>query len=115
MLASRKPWRRTCARFGESRRIGAGTKKRKLPVLLTPNEVKRLLSFLKGVNRLFLSPVRNWNATHRGPAPAGQRRRLRLRITVRDGKGAKDRMTMLPASIKAELQERLQGVERKRE
>jgi integron integrase len=31
-------------------------------------------------------------------------------ITVRNGKGAKDRMTMLPASIKADLLEHLEGV-----
>ncbi len=33
-------------------------------------------------------------------------------ITVRDGKGAKDRMTMLPTSLKAELQEHLKGVKK---
>jgi len=34
----------------------------------------------------------------------------RNEITVRDGKGAKDRVTMLPESLKAPLQEHLRGV-----
>jgi hypothetical protein len=78
MLASREPWRRTCARFGELEGLVRAQRKRKLPVVLTPDEVKRLLSFLKGVDRLFLSLLygSGMRLTERGPAPAGQRRRL---------------------------------------
>jgi hypothetical protein len=45
------------------------------------------------------------------PASAGEGRRLPSdQITIRDGKGAKDRVTMVPASLKADLREHLKMV-----
>jgi integron integrase len=83
-------------------------------VVLTPEEVKSILSHVDGVDHLFLSLLYG----------TGMRLmevlRLRVKdldfaydqITVRDGKGAKDRVTMLPASLKAGLQAHLQIVQR---
>ena len=83
-----------------------------LPVVLTREEVKTVLGHLAGDKRLMASLMYG----------AGLRLMecLRLRvqdidfarneIIVRDGKGAKDRVTMLPESLKATLQEHLRVV-----
>jgi integron integrase len=84
-------------------------KTRRLPVVLTRDEVKAILSHLEGDKWLMASLMYG----------AGLRLMecLRLRvqdidftrneITVRDGKGGKDRVTGLPASIKPALTEQL--------
>ena len=83
-----------------------------LPVVLTRDEVRAVLQRLGGVPRLMAILLYG----------AGLRLleccRLRVKdvdfamnqITIRDGKGHKDRLTMLPASIKAELVSHLEGV-----
>jgi len=83
-----------------------------LPVVLTREEVKTVLGHLAGDKRIMASLMYG----------AGLRLMecLRLRvqdidfarneIIVRDGKGAKDRVTMLPESLKATLQEHLRVV-----
>jgi integron integrase len=87
-------------------------KPKRLPVVMTREEVKAVLSHLSGDKWLMASLMYG----------AGLRLMecLRLRvqdidlarheILVRDGKGAKDRVTMLPDSLKAPLQEHLRGV-----
>ena len=92
---------------GELEGLVRAKRRRKLPVVLTAEEVKRILSRLEGEERVFLSLLYG-TGMHLLEA-------LRLRvkdvdfaydqITIRDGKGAKDRVTMLPASLKAELRE----------
>jgi len=84
----------------------------RLPVVLTREEVKAVLTRLQGDKWLMASLMYG----------AGLRLMecLRLRvqdidfarneITVRDGKGAKDRVTMLPESLKTPLQEHLRKV-----
>lgn len=84
----------------------------RLPVVMTREEVKAVLSHLQGDKWLMTSLMYG----------AGLRLMecLRLRvqdvdfarneITVRDGKGAKDRVTMLPQSLKAPLQNHLRKV-----
>lgn len=79
------------------------------PVVMTREEVKAVLEHLPGDKRLMVSLMYG----------AGLRLMecLRLRvqdldfsrnqILVRDGKGAKDRMTMLPESLNAQLQDHL--------
>lgn len=97
---------------GELEGLVRARRKRKLPVVLTQDEVKSILTCLTGVDRLFLSFLYGTGMR------LTEALRVRVKdidfgydqITVRDGKGAKDRMTMLPASIKARLQEHLQGV-----
>ena len=87
-------------------------KPRHLPVIMTREEVKAVLRCLDGDKWLMASLMYG----------AGLRLMecLRLRvqdidfarneITIRDGKGAKDRVTMLPESLKATLQEHLRVV-----
>jgi integron integrase len=84
----------------------------RLPVVMTREEVKSVLANLTGDKWLMASIMYG----------AGLRLMecLRLRvqdidfsrneILVRDGKGAKDRITMLPVSLKAPLQEHLKKV-----
>jgi integron integrase len=82
---------------------------RRLPVVLTEREVRDVLSRLEGVNALiggllYGSGVRLMECL-----------RLRVKdldfgysqITVREGKGAKDRTTVLPGSLKAGLRQHL--------
>jgi len=87
-------------------------KPKRLPVVMTRDEVKAVLANLTADKWLMASLMYG----------AGLRLMecLRLRvqdidfsrneILVRDGKGAKDRITMLPASLKAPLQEHLKTV-----
>ncbi|MFI5395830.1 MAG: integron integrase [Candidatus Binatia bacterium] len=87
---------------------------RRLPVVLTQSEVSALLGVLEGVNWLMVMLLYG----------AGLRLRecLRLRvkdvdftrneIIVRQGKGDKDRVTMLPGSVKEPLAAHLERVQR---
>jgi integrase len=82
-------------------------------VVLTREEVRRVLAQVEGTEHLFLTLLYG----------TGLRRleglRLRVKdvdfaenqITVRDGKGAKDRVAMLPVSIQVDLRRHLRGVE----
>jgi integron integrase len=84
----------------------------RLPVVLTRDEVHKMLANLHGIHRLMAgllygSGLRLMECV-----------RLRvkdidlgyLRITVRDGKGAKDRVTMLPANLAKSLERHLQKI-----
>ncbi len=87
-------------------------KSRKIPVVMTREEVKAVLDHLHGDKWIMASLMYG----------AGLRLMecLRLRvqdidfsrneIAVRDGKGAKDRMTMLPESLKKPIQDHLRKV-----
>ena len=84
----------------------------RLPVVLTPDEVRQIFAHLHGTTRLMAGLLYG----------SGLRLmeciRLRVkdvdfgyaRITVRDGKGAKDRVTMLSVNLAASLQRHLQKV-----
>jgi integron integrase len=88
-----------------------------LPVVLTRDEVRTVLRRLDGVPRLMAVLLYG----------AGLRLleccRLRVKdvdvathqLTIRDGKGHKDRATMLPAAVKAELLTHLERVRRQHE
>jgi integron integrase len=89
----------------------------RLPVVLTKDEVRRLFAHLHGTNRLMAgllygSGLRLMECV-----------RLRvkdvdlgyLRVTVRDGKGGKDRITMLPVNAAKPLERHLQKVKAQRE
>jgi integron integrase len=90
---------------------------RKLPVVLRPEEVNRLLGAMKEPYRLMAELLYG----------AGLRLmecvRLRVqevelaegRILVRDGKGAKDRVTVLPESVRERLRAHLEAVRRTHE
>ena len=85
---------------------------KKLPVVFTRSEMQSVLARLTGTNHLIASLLYG----------AGLRlmETVRLRVkdldfevnqlTIREGKGAKDRVTMLPQSIRGALQEQLAKV-----
>ncbi len=89
----------------------------KVPVVLSPSEVRAVLSHLDGQYRLMARLLYG----------SGLRLleclRLRvkdvdlhyLHITVRDGKGAKDRITMLPVNMAKSLERHLQKVKTQHE
>ncbi len=97
---------------GDLGQLVRARKPTRLPIVLTREEVKAVLSLLQGDKWLMASLMYG----------AGLRLMecLRLRvqdidfarneILVRNGKGAKDRVTMLPESLKRPLQEHLQKV-----
>lgn len=103
--------RKEVGQFGEFERARVS---RRLPVVMTADEVMRVLNLMEGTTRLMAETLYG----------AGLRLmecvRLRVKdidfelnqITVRDGKGAKDRVTMLPGRVKQGLQEHLVRVER---
>jgi integron integrase len=81
---------------------------RRLPVVLTRAEVHALFAHLQGVHALMARLMYG----------TGMRLRLRVKdvelirreIVVREGKGAKDRITMLPATLVADMRAHLEGV-----
>jgi integron integrase len=84
----------------------------RLPVVLSAGEVRRLLAHLDGVVLLVCRLL------YGGGMRLLEGLQLRVKdvdferseITVRDGKGQKDRVTMLPASCKEALRDHLQAI-----
>ena len=100
---------------GELEGLVRAKRRRKLPVVLSVEEVKRILAACaQGTERLFLSLLYGTGMR------LTEALRLRVKdiefsygqITVRDGKGAKDRVTMLPSSLEQDLKAHLKGVKR---
>jgi integron integrase len=89
-------------------------RRRHLPVVLTRDEVASVLRHLNGPEHLFLSLLYGTGLR----LVEGLRLRVKDldleydQITVRDGKGAKDRVTMLPSTLKARLVEQLEVVKK---
>jgi integron integrase len=89
-------------------------RRRKLPVVLTREEVKAVLDLLEGTDHLFLALLYGTGMR------LTEALRLRVKdvdfscdqILIRDGKGAKDRVTMLPGSLKPLLVEHLKVVKK---
>ena len=87
-------------------------KPRKLPNVLTPNEVQLILSHLSGVNHMIFSLL------YGSGLRVNECLRLRvqdldftnLSLTVRDGKGKKDRVTLLSPAVIAPLQLQIERV-----
>ncbi len=81
--------------------------RRRLPVVLTRKEVKRVLSLMEGEQRLMAALMYGCGLR------VSECMRLRIKdidleqntVTVRGGKGDKDRITLLPESLKDELLE----------
>jgi hypothetical protein len=103
--------------LGELGEFTRAKRPRRLPVVLTRGEVGRLLGKMSGAPRLeakllYGSGLRVMECI-----------RLRVKdlefeqfqITVRDGKGGKDRVTMLPEGLVAELKEHLRAVKEQHE
>jgi integrase len=88
--------------------------RRRLPVVLTPEEVRAVLAELGGVEALvagllYGSGLRLMEALRLRVKDLDFARR---ELTVRDGKGGKDRRTLLPSSLEGGLQEHLEAVRR---
>jgi integrase len=90
---------------GELEGLIRARRRRRLPVVLTREEVRRVLSHVEGTEHLFLTLLYGTGLR----LMEGLRLRVKdvdfaeNQITVRDGKGAKDRVTMLPVSIQDNL------------
>ena len=99
---------------GELEGLIRAKRRRRLPVVLTREEVRRVLAQVDGTERLFLTLLYGTGLR----LMEGLRLRVKdvdfaeNQITMRDGKGAKDRMTMLPQSIQDDLRRHLRDVER---
>ncbi len=99
---------------GELGDVVRARKPARLPVVLTRDEVKAVLAHLTGDEWLMASLMYGTGLR------LTECLRLRVQdidfsrgqITVRDGKGGKDRVTMLPQSLKAPLQTHLKTVKR---
>lgn len=97
---------------GELEGLIRAKKRRRLPVVLTRDEVRKILSCLSGDDHLFIALLYGTGMR------LAECQRLRVKdldfslhqITIRDGKGAKDRVTMSPGSLEPALQEHLRGV-----
>ncbi len=88
--------------------------KRRLPVVLTPGEVRAVLERMDGVEALvsevlYGSGLRLMEALRLRVQDLDFERR---ELTVRDGKGSKDRRTMLPLGVGERLRVQLQKVRR---
>ncbi len=89
--------------------IGRPRAKRRLPAVLSPDEVARLLCFLNGEHRLFAQLLYGTGMR----INEGLQLRVkdmdfeRRTIIVREGKGGKDRAVMLPQSLIQGLHEQL--------
>ncbi|MEE4354596.1 MAG: integron integrase, partial [Desulfatiglans sp.] len=97
---------------GDIRDTVRATAKRRLPVVLSLQEVHRLIDQLSGVNQLMARVI------YGGGLGMNECTRLRIKdldferstLFVRSGKGDKDRMTIMPESVKTDLQEHLEDV-----
>ena len=89
--------------------IGRPRPSRRLPVVLTPDEVVRILGFLEGEHRLFAQLLYGTGMR------ISEGLQLRVKdldfdhgtIIVREGKGSKGRALMLPESLAPSLREQL--------
>ncbi|EGF29382.1 Integron integrase [Rhodopirellula baltica WH47] len=86
------------------------TKPKKLPVVLTIDEVKRVRKHVTGTRRLMFDLMYGSGLRHK------ECRRLRIKdlqidegtILVRNGKGEKDRVTVLPGRVRQEVIEQIE-------
>ncbi len=84
-------------------------RKKHLPVVLTKDEVKEIFKHLDGVNQL-ISKLLYGSGMRLGECLSLRVKDLDLdlkTITIKDGKGEKDRMTVLPESLIADLKNHL--------
>jgi integrase len=87
---------------------------RHLPVVFTKEEAQAIIAHLKGENRLIVSllygsGLRIMEAVRLRVKDIDFERR---EIIIRDGKGERDRVTMLPNSVATALQLQIEGVKR---
>ncbi len=98
--------------FGWLQDVTRAKRPKRLPAVLSVEEVQRVLSQLSGTNRLLA------NLLYGGGLRLKEALRLRVKdldlerceVTVRDGKGQKDRVTIMPRCIIPELKAHLASV-----
>ncbi len=98
--------------LGEIGDVVRAKKPRKLPVVLTHDEAMRIINHLSEPNKLIASLM------YGSGLRVTEACRLRIKdldfqqqvITVRDGKGAKDRTTLLPATLIEPLQNHVESI-----
>jgi integron integrase len=88
---------------------------RRVPIVLTPQEVRAVLAEMSGVQRLvahllYGSGLRLMEAIRLRVKDVQIHR---LELTVRDGKGGDDRITMLPAVLRADITNQIERVRAK--
>jgi integron integrase len=98
--------------IGQLSGVVRANRPRRLPVVLTPEEVGRLFAQLDGVvllvcRLLYGSGLRLLESLHMRVKDVDFQR---LEIVVRDGKGGKDRVTVLPTACRQELLDHLERV-----
>lgn len=101
-----------CRELGDLGEVLRARKPKRLPVVLTREEVKAIIGQLKDVNRLMASLM--YGSGMRLMECLSLRIQdidfIKNEITIRGGKGDKDRVTMLPESLKINLKEHLKKV-----
>jgi len=103
--------------IGRLHQVERAKRPARLPIVLTKDEVRRLFAHLHGTNRLMAGLL------YGSGLRLMECMRLRvkdvdlgyLRVTVRDGKGGKDRITMLPVNAAKPLERHLQKVKAQHE
>ena len=101
-------------KLGDIRGVARSKRPQRLPSVLSKNEVQQLLTTMSGTPQLIAKVLYGTGLR------LMETMRLRVKdidfernqIVVREGKGNKDRVTMLPSSLKSRLEEHLQGVKR---
>jgi integron integrase len=94
---------------GDLGKVIRARKPKRLPVVMTRDEVKAVLANLAGDKRLMATIMYGAGLRHLRVQDIDFSRN---EILVRDGKGAKDRVTMLPESVKTSLQHHLKKVKK---
>lgn len=100
--------------LGDIGEVIRSKKPRKLPVVLSHEEAMRIINQLDDTNRLIASLL------YGSGLRVTEACRLRIKdldfpqqvITIRDGKGAKDRTTLMPASLIGSLQDHVEAIRR---
>jgi integron integrase len=103
--------------LGELGEFAPAKRPKRIPVVLTGEEVRRVLNCMQGEERLMArllygSGLRLMECLRLRVQDVDMERR---QITVRDGKGGKDRVTMLPEGVVSELSAHLERVRRQHE
>jgi integron integrase len=98
--------------FGWLDDVVRANKPKRLPVVFTPEEAGAIIGEMSGVRWLMAMQLYGGGLRH----SECRRQRVkdldfdRLQVTVRDGKGAKDRVTLLPQTVVEPLKQHLVGV-----
>lgn len=101
-------------RLGELRELARAKRPQRLPAVLTPGEVRAVLAHLEGdawlvASLLYGSGLRLMEALTLRVKDVDLER---LEVRVRQAKGAKDRVTVLPSSLRGALRAHLEAVGR---